>query len=301
MPGFLSRFSTLSRISMVPPKGLAGRHGLAIVAIVKNESRYIGEWASFHYRAGVRKFYIYDNGSTDETVAVLRECLPDDSLVITPWNQKIGNARFKNSVIDNQILAYSHAISNYGGDFSWVACIDIDEFIVPIKESTIVEALEKIPNQGNISLPWHMYGTSGHDRSPKGSVIENYTFRYKTPLADNPLLRNFKCIIDPCNVNVIRCHSYMTNGLWKTVNDVGKESDISSRTLPGFYSAENLQLNHYYTRSKEEFGQKIDKGRMIDGRSNRYASKANKILTVIDSDVVEDLCAIDYLNRVGAS
>ncbi len=48
------------------------RHGIALVAIVKDEARYIGEWNAFHTNLGVRSIYIYDNGSADETVAWLR-------------------------------------------------------------------------------------------------------------------------------------------------------------------------------------------------------------------------------------
>ncbi len=120
MLGFLSRLATLSRISIVPPDPTEDRHGVAIVTIVKNESRYIGEWVSFHYKAGVRKFYIYDNGSTDDTVDVLYQSVPSDALVITPWDQTLGDARYK-STIHNQVLAYAHAASNFGADYRWMA------------------------------------------------------------------------------------------------------------------------------------------------------------------------------------
>ena len=40
---------------------------IAIVACVKNESRYIEEWLDYHYRIGVDKFYIYDNDSEDRS------------------------------------------------------------------------------------------------------------------------------------------------------------------------------------------------------------------------------------------
>ena len=205
---------------MVPPKGLAGRHGLAIVAIVKNESRYIGEWASFHYRAGVRKFYIYDNGSSDNTREVLENTLPHEALVIVPWSQTMGDARYR-SVIHNQVLAYAHAASNFGGDYRWMAFVDVDEFMVPKKAASLVEALDTLSGCNNISLPWHMYGTSGHKTDPGGSVLENYSFRFRDPLTGESGLRNFKCIVDPCSLTSVRVHSMQSDGKWVTSNDVG--------------------------------------------------------------------------------
>ncbi|MBR0260666.1 MAG: glycosyltransferase family 2 protein [Selenomonadaceae bacterium] len=40
-------------------------YDLAIVAILKNEGRYLKEWLDYHLSAGVDHFYLYDNDSTD--------------------------------------------------------------------------------------------------------------------------------------------------------------------------------------------------------------------------------------------
>jgi len=45
---------------------------LSVVALVKNEAEYIGEWLEYHLLQGVEKFYIYDNESTDKLQAVLK-------------------------------------------------------------------------------------------------------------------------------------------------------------------------------------------------------------------------------------
>lgn len=299
MFGFLNRIATLSRVSMIPPSAVDNRHGIAIVAIVKNESRYIGEWASFHLKAGVRKFYIYDNGSTDNTLDVLSGSLPEDALTIIPWNQTIGDARYK-SVIHNQVLAYAHAASNFGGDYRWMAFIDVDEFMVPKKASSLTDVLEKLSAYNNISLPWHMYGTSGHKADPGGSVVENYRFRFGDPITSEKKLRNFKCIIDPCSLTSVRVHSMQSDGQWLTCNDKGQCVDVKQRFDSGFYSSDEIQLNHYYTRSEEEFINKMNKGHIIKSRSTRYVEKLPAILKLIDSDVVEDVCAVEFLDRIGA-
>lgn len=299
MFGVFNRLATLSRISLMPPKASVNRHGLAITAIVKNESRYIKEWVQFHYGAGVRHFYIYDNGSTDRTQKILMESLPGDALTITPWAQNLGDARYKHSTIHNQVLAYAHAASNFGAEYRWFAFIDVDEFLIPRQSESLPLALESLDHCENISLPWHMYGTSGHKTDPGGSVLEKYRYRYSNPSTGDSSLRNFKCIVDPCALTSIRVHSMQTNGEWLTHNDQGKPAHVKQRFASDFYSSEVIQLNHYYTRSEQEFINKMNKGHIIKGRSDRYAQKLPGMLQKIDSDAVEDRCAIDYLERIG--
>ena len=43
----------ISKLAVYPPKANTERSGVAIHIIVKNEARYIEEWARFHLLAGV--------------------------------------------------------------------------------------------------------------------------------------------------------------------------------------------------------------------------------------------------------
>ena len=297
MLSFLNRLKTVARLSIKPPDAMPNRHGIAIVAIVKNEAKYIAEWADFHYKAGVRHFYIYDNGSSDETCNVLKTNLPQDALTIVPWNQTIDIAN-QGQVIHNQVLAYAHAASNFGGHYRWMTFIDVDEFIIPKRETSILAALESLQNCQNISLPWHMFGTNGHLVAPVGSIIENYDERYASTSDFRSGLVNYKCIVDPCSLTTIRVHSMQTNNDWLTSNDVGFSVKTKHRDTTAFYSSINLQLNHYYTRSKAEFTAKMNKGHILQNRSSRYSEKLPKLLAKIDSDVIKDASAKDFLMRL---
>ena len=108
---------------MPPGASREGRHGLAIVLIAKNEGRHIREWASFHARAGARAFFVYDDGSTDSTVPILRDAL-GAAVTVIPWAQRLNDAEFGRE-IHNQVLAYAHAASNFGGAFRWMSFIDV--------------------------------------------------------------------------------------------------------------------------------------------------------------------------------
>ena len=125
MFGFLARQRSITKIALAPPAPRPGRHGLAVVLIVRNEAAHVGEWARFHARAGVRHVHVYDNGCTDRTVAELREALPKNRLTVIPWDQRLTDAR-RGAEIHNQVLAYAHATRNFGGAYRWMAYIDVD-------------------------------------------------------------------------------------------------------------------------------------------------------------------------------
>ena len=55
------------------------------------------------------------------------------------------------------------------------------------------------------------------------------------------------------------------DGIPATLNDRGEAGGDGPRARPGFYSADHLQLNHYYTRSEAELAAKIGRGPNLVG------------------------------------
>ncbi len=294
----LPALGKISKIGIVPPQPEPGREGVAVALIVKNEARHIGEWAEFHLRAGVRRFLIYDNGSSDGTLPILREVLPEAARTVVPWRQVFTDA-WLGREIHNQVLAYAHAASNFGGAFRWMAFIDADEFLVPKQAASIPEALAHLGEARNLSLPWHMFGRSGHPEAPAGGVLRNYLRRARDPMSDVRGVRAFKVLVDPCHVTAVRVHSMETDGSARSCNDAGVLAEEKERARPGFYSAAHLQLNHYYTRSEAELAAKIGRGPNLVAKSPEYARKVRRTVANIEADEIEDRAALDYLARIG--
>jgi hypothetical protein len=180
-----------------------------------------------------------------------------------------------------------------------MAFIDADEFLVPRRAATIPEALAHLGAARNLSLPWHMFGRSGHVAAPEGGVLRNYLRRARDPMSEVRGVRAFKCIVDPCHLTALRVHSMETDGSGRTCNDAGLEVEERARARPGFYSAEHLQLNHYYTRSEAELAAKIGRGPNLTAKSPEYARKVRRTVANIEADEVEDRSALDYLARIG--
>ncbi|MBD3763748.1 MAG: glycosyltransferase family 2 protein [Rhodobacterales bacterium] len=288
---FLRR-SAITRIEITPPAPWPGRSGLAVVLIVRNEERHIAEWARFHLLAGAAAFIVYDNGCTDGTLAALRAAVPADRLTVLPWDQKL---RGNGAEIHNQVLAYAHATRNFGGDFRWMTWIDVDEFLVPRGAPDLDAALAGLEACACISLPWHMFGRSGHMVPPPGGVVENYVRRHPDPMTPARGLCNFKMIADPCRVTAIRVHSIETDGQTASCNDRGERFALGARSSRAFYSADRIQLNHYYTRSDAELRAKIARGPNLTTPDADHLRRVMRKVAAIEAGEVEDRAALDFL------
>ena len=297
MFGFLKWPGSITRIALDPPAPQPGRSGLALVLIVRNEERHIAEWARFHALAGVAHFHVYDNGCSDGTLAALRGALPAGLLTITPWDQRLRDGR-RGLEIHNQVLAYAHATRNFGGAYRWMSYLDVDEFLVPRQADDLPDALVHLEGCRNISLPWHMFGRSGHVDAPVGGVIENYLRRHPDPMSTARGLCNFKMIVDPCHVTALKVHTVATDGSTDTCNDRGQAFTARSRTTPGFYSADHIQLNHYYTRSDAELRAKIARGPNLSTPDADHLRRVMRKVAAIEAREVEDRVALDWRQRV---
>ena len=95
---------------------------IAIAAIFYNEAEYFKEWIEFHLMVGVDRFYLYNNGSTDDFLPILEPYIRRGQIVLIPWAAFLAEA-------SAQRLAYAHAASNFAATVKWLILIDIDEFL----------------------------------------------------------------------------------------------------------------------------------------------------------------------------
>jgi hypothetical protein len=257
---------------------ITGRENkFAIVAIIKNEKKYIKEWIEFYIIQGVEKIFIYDNGSSDEIVEYLGQYIQSGKCIIIPW-QTFFSVKHNNFSI--QALAYAHAICNFGCDFRWMGFFDVDEFLFPVKEGNLIDCLAQFDHFPSISIPWTNFGPNGHTDQPNGLVIENYTECSPLPLlrSQRALLR-YKTIVDPSAISGMGTHYFPLIGFGQVlINENGERRSFSDSRDPSFATNRFFQLNHYFAKSLSDIEVRLQKGRVSkNGKiSENYLDKRLK-------------------------
>ncbi|MEL7140285.1 MAG: glycosyltransferase family 2 protein [Pseudomonadota bacterium] len=233
------------------------RDGIAIAAIFKDEAPYLEEWIEFHALLGVRAFFLYDNGSTDGSAALLEAGGFSAEVTRLPWWSFDG-------MQGTQQLAHAHMLGNFAADFRWVAFIDVDEFLMPAEGESLPATLERFQHLPCVSLPWICFGPNGHKVRPEGLVIESYTERAALPHDPRQFsLLRFKSIVDPAAVIRAGTHHFGLKGLGSVfMNEAGETASPEEARREGFPRSEHLRLHHYFTRSEAELEAKLDKGRV---------------------------------------
>lgn len=221
------------------------QHYLSVVVIAKNEGPYFQEWLDWHINLGVEKFYIYDNESTDNTRDILQPYIEKGIVDYTffPGYRK-------------QLAAYDDCLKKHRFDTRWLAVIDMDEFIVPLKHKNIPDYLRSLKPSPVVEINWLCYGSSGQKEKSAEPVMQRFK---KHSLPSHPLNRHVKSILDPRRVyGMIGCHeAARING--KAVDSDGNRVKKSWRDRDPIHNI--IKINHYAVRSYQEFIEKKGRGR----------------------------------------
>ena len=158
--GILNKIKENKKLQSKERKGKF-KYNLAIVAIMKNEGPYLKEWIEFHKLVGVQKFYLYDNDSNDDTRQILDEYIKDGTVDYTFFpGQKM------------QLPAYNDCIEKHKNETKWLAVIDLDEYIVPTKEDSILPLLnEQNDKVAQIIIPRLVFSMGCHEHNVAGRTV----------------------------------------------------------------------------------------------------------------------------------
>lgn len=229
------------------------KYNLAIVAIIKNEAPYIQEWIEYHRIVGIEKFYIYDNESTDQVQKVLQPYIEQDIVSYFPIKGK-----------GKQVVAYQDAIARFKYTVKYMAFIDLDEFLLPIRGDSILPIVEDLFSQndkiGGIAVQWCVFGSADHIRKPEGLVIENYLYRaeghFESRRHSN---RHIKTICNPRKVLLYGQAHYPK--YYEPYYSINTNNEKIEGPFCESLCWDVLRINHYFTKSFEEFIAKRKRGR----------------------------------------
>lgn len=239
---------------------------LAACVIVKNEAPYIAEWIEFHRAVGVQKFYFYLNDCTDNSLQVIRPYI-DSGLV----EYVVFNGEFK------QVPAYQDCLDMHHADADWLAFIDIDEFLVPVSSTSVVEILSTVPSGcDQVLAKWLFFGSAGHEKITPGLVIERFTMRGEFSGLD----WQTKAIVRPRNVYRLNVHRHLVMG--ETIR-----MELSK-----------LRVHHYFCKSLDEYALRSSRGDVFWGQKKGAAKYSRKLFDERDLNDVEDRSALRFRQQM---
>lgn len=232
-------------------KKIEKKKGIAIVTICKNEADYILEWIAYHKICGIKHIYLYDNGSTDDTIEKIKSIFNDDFVTVTNFP---GNKM--------QYAAYNNALKRYGNNYKYMAFIDCDEFIMPQKKGSLIErSLDEIIDSnseiGGVGINWCVFGSSGLKNKTKQLLLEKFLHRGDTVNGIGNAC--IKSIVIPERVSMFNHPHY-------PVYKIGYYGvNLDGEIIDGCYSTPKvsspIRINHYFTKSLEEWIERRSRGR----------------------------------------
>lgn len=267
-------------------------YDLSILAIFQDEARFLKEWIEFHKIVGVQHFYLINHCSTDNYEEVLAPYIENGEVTLfhaTEEHPKSWN--------DYQAQQYTLLLPVLL-DSKWVAVLDCDEFLFPVKEFSLRQFLSNYddPEIASLYVFWQCYGTSFvPEIYPDELMIEKLILRAKEQYIHN---KYGKSIIRPDRTFHISLHvSLPLYGHCMTSNK--KIYDLSNLTFESVVSrtvkVSDIRINHYWTKD-EKFFNEVKKPRY-----RKWDAESECTKRYLDLNRIRDRSIYKYLPQLKAA
>jgi hypothetical protein len=225
---------------------------LSACTLYRDSSSYLAEWIEFHLLAGVERFFLYDNGSSDAHREVLAPYVAEGTAVLHDWPAPYLGERGRGLA---QCRAFEDCVREHTDDARWIAFIDIDEFLFSPTGAPVAELLPAYEKHSGVCVSRAEYGPSGHRVKPQGLVIESYLERLRVR-PDG--WTSLKSIIDPTRaIRAVSAHTFLCRD-GEIVDENERPIDPLERAPGKPVAWSRFRINHYASRSEEEVQRKAE-------------------------------------------
>lgn len=232
-----------------------------ICILTKNEHEYLLEFLKHHIALGFDHIWVYDNES-DIPVSEAIKVLPADVLnKITV--EVVANHDGKSF----QSYGYQKWLDEHRTECEWVAVIDTDEFIELRDAKNINEFLNRFIDDDitSIALHWENYNANGHEKKTAGTLAERFTQIKPLPV----YRRTVKSITRTASIKKIDTH--WCERIWgRYVDALGKDWTQFDEREPKSGPDAVAVVRHYFTKSYEEWCNKMNRGNVSNFFHRRY-------------------------------
>lgn len=214
---------------------IAFKYYSSVILLIKDENRYLREWIDWHLNTGFDHIYIYDNGVKEKVIQILYE-LPGEiqnKITVIDWSGHHTHI---------QQDAYNHFLNTYKKEVRWGLFIDSDEFVkfTDGKTTNVNDFLKDYEDYTEIWGYEIEYNANGKEFYEDKPVKERFT---KTvDVRDGYFWKNF---VQVNRISHFTMHyaQYNDQKHFLFTNE-NRNSDL-------------FVIEHYYTKSWEEWNRKI--------------------------------------------
>lgn len=222
-------------------------HYLTIASCTKNEEDYIIPFIRFHRFLGCQKFIFWDRTFEPLNSILNKKDFPDVEIIHFPEGHNNVHA-----------IAWAKSIKYAQGKTKWLACIDLDQAIVPVKSDNICDILKDYEQYASLQLNWSTFGSGGQDKKSPEPLFERFFMRAKLSEGVN---NHTQFICQPTRALAIRTddphHAKLQNG--EISVNTNKQVVKGPFNIPPLH--DTMWVAHYINKSREEFLIKNAKGR----------------------------------------
>lgn len=208
--------------------------------------KFIDEWVSWHDYLGFDKLFILDHFSKEPLiydhpkVSIFHASSHLDDI------KPFGNPEYKYITMS---WWWEHLRS--GEAWDWMAFIDSDEFVMIPYGDNVKEVIENTGGDA-VFLNWKNFGPEDYEKDPDNTLFSYDRFIYHH--ATKVIARKDALVQ---HLDIQNCHLPKLNGKAKLVTSGGQEIKHECYDVgDGKACWDNLWLNHYHLRSREDWYRK---------------------------------------------
>jgi len=221
-----------------------------IACVARDENPYINEWIKHHLDIGFDEVCVFDNCSAVPLVYEI-DRLPSE------YRRRV-LVEIEPVSFDPQISAFSRALAYYRDKAEWLGFFDVDEFVQV--ERPLADILNLEEKVGSLFVFWRFYNANGLEKYDDRPVRERFTQVCGSMIGNGIIglgkpISRIKDIVqaDPHLPQLVRGKCRVT------------EDGVPFGNVPCSSFVKDIVLNHYYTKSYEEWLWKINRGSCNSG------------------------------------
>lgn len=221
----------------------------SIGAAFSGENAFLREWIEYHKLIGVEHFFLLNN-DIDKTKS---------NNILAPYVEQGIVTNIQNTKETYSIFyAYNHLLNYTNGKTTWLALIDLDEFIQLLHSSSIIKFMKQYDNEeiGGLGCYWAVFGSSNLVEHQK-LVTESYVHRASTLAKINA---KTKMILKPERIVHTACHwaeykeeYFGVNELFEKLPSGRRRLKFKKKNIRCPVVIKNIRINHYNVKSKIDF------------------------------------------------